>query len=471
MELHFSAMNAIRFVAAVLVTAAAGLALQIYISRTRHRELSLLYLALGASTYAARLLLQAMGPSNTTPILLLTLILPIPLILFMVETVAPEWREAAPWVIAANLVLAIFALLTRILHWSPGLAWAAIDRFSLIELPLIIGMLFFPRRLPDRDLRITRAGIMVFLLFAIYTNLQGLGWVPTLNLEFIGFVIALSCLANVALRRVLGNEERLYSLHRELEIARGIQAQLLPQPISRIGTLQIASRYVPATSVAGDFYDFLVKDGGLGVLIADVSGHGIPAALSASMVKVAVRAQLERAADPSEVLREMNSILCGNLQGQFVSAGYLFLDPARASLAYAGAGHPPMLVWRASTRQVESLDENGLLLGIFPSSTYTAKTAPWAPGDRCLLYTDGLLEAPGSSGEEFGPERLKLFIAEHKALPAQALCDALVERLSEWQGNGREPHDDVTVVVVDFHQEASNANSITNPSECGAAAI
>ncbi|HKD44099.1 MAG TPA: SpoIIE family protein phosphatase, partial [Candidatus Angelobacter sp.] len=72
---------------------------------------------------------------------------------------------------------------------------------------------------------------------------------------------------------------------------------------------------------------------------------------------------------------------------------------------------------------------------------------------------------------EFGPERLKLFIAEHKALPAQALCDALVERLSEWQGNGREPHDDVTVVVVDFHQEASNANSITNPSECGAAAI
>src|SRR5262249_9630990 len=153
----------------------------------------------------------------------------------------------------------------------------------------------------------------------------------------------LSCLGQVAFARTQRNEERLLTLNKELEIAKGIQARLLPQPVAEMGSLTIASRYVPATSVAGDFYDFLARDDGLGVLIADVSGHGIPAALSASMVKVAVRAQMNHAAEPGEVLHGMNSILCGNLQGQFVSAAYLFLSPVQGTFIYAGAGHPPLL--------------------------------------------------------------------------------------------------------------------------------
>jgi sigma-B regulation protein RsbU (phosphoserine phosphatase) len=450
MEIHLSAMNAIRFIAAVLVMGAGGLALQLYISRTRHREISLVYLALGASAYGNRLFLQAIGHVGTTAILFITLFIPIPLILFMVETVATEWKKARSWIVAANLAVAVFAILTRILHWSLGLAWLAVSIFALVELPLIIAMLFFPRRAADRDLKITRTGISVFLLFAIYTNFQGLGWAPGPNVEFIGFVIVLSCLGNVALGRVLGNEERLNYLHKELEIARGIQTQLLPQPVSRIGKLEIGSRYVPASSVAGDFYDFLVQDGSLGVLLADVSGHGIPAALSASMVKVAVRAQMERISDPAEVLREMNLILSGNLQGQFVSAAYVFLNPAQSTLTYAGAGHPPLLVWRSRQQQIESLEENGFPLGIFSDGRYSAKATPLAQGDRCVLYTDGLVEAPGPAGEEFGAERLKTFITENKALPAQALCDTLLRRLSEWSGPSQQPHDDLTIVVVDF---------------------
>ena len=174
------------------------------------------------------------------------------------------------------------------------------------------------------------------------------------------------------------------------------------------------------------------------------------AALSASMVKVAVRAQADRADDPAEVLREMNSILCGNLQGQFVSAGYLFLNPERGALSYAGAGHPPLLVWREGAKRVESIEENGMLLGIFPGSSYRSKTVPFEHGDRCLLYTDGFLEAPSLSGEEFGTERLSDFMVENASLNAQDFCDALVERLAKWQGTAREPHDDLTVVVADF---------------------
>lgn len=449
MELHFSVMDAFRFVAAVLVTVASGLALQLFVSRIRHREFSLLYLGLGAAAYASRLLLLAMGQVGTTPVLLLTLFLPIPLILFMVETVAPEWRKVAYWFIAANLAVAVFALGARILRGDLALSWAAIDIFSLIEIPLVIGMLFFPRRPPDRDLRVTRAGIIVFLLFAIVSNIQALVWRSGKNLEFIGFIISLACLADVALHRVLGNEERLHDLHKELEIARGIQAQLLPRPIFRIENLEVGSRYVPATSVAGDFYDFLANGDGLGVLIADVSGHGIPAALSASMVKVAVRAQMENADDPARVLYGMNSILHGNLQGQFVTAGYLFLNPARGTLTYAGAGHPPLLLWHSCSRKAETLMENGKPLGIFPDGSYKAKELPLAKGDRCVLYTDGLLEAPAPSGEEFGSERLMAFVAEQASLAPQALCDKLVARVSEWCGPDRQAHDDLTIVVVD----------------------
>ena len=235
-----------------------------------------------------------------------------------------------------------------------------------------------------------------------------------------------------------------------MEIAREIQTGLLPEKNLSVAGLTAASRYIPASSVAGDFYDFLQKDDGLGVLIADVSGHGVPAALSASMVKVAIRAQRDWADDPARVLSGLNSILCGNLQGQFVTAGYLYLDPRRGALTYAGAGHPPLLAWRGREKRVESIEENGLVLGIFPEGAYKSMTAALEPGDRFVLYTDGIAEAPSLSGEEFGMERFTSFLAEHAGSSAQELCDALIKHVTAWTGNPREQHDDLTLIVVDY---------------------
>lgn len=450
MVLYFSPMNVIRLVVAVLVMASGLVSLWLFLTRIRRRELSLLYFALGAGMYGARQFLQGINQGTGTAALLLTLFIPIPLILFMVEVVAREWRKTAWWIVAADLGVGVFALITRLLRWDRGFAWKAISIVVLAELPFIIAVAFFPRRPPDRDLKILRTGIAIFLLFAIYTNLWGLGLLPGANVEFVGFAINLCCLGYVALSRTQRYEERLLSLHKELEIARDIQSRLLPESSSVVHGVEIASRYIPASSVAGDFYDFLAKDAGVGVLIADVSGHGIPAALSASMVKVAVRAQMDRAGDPAEVLHGMNSTLCGNLQGQFVSAAYLFLDTAQGRLTYSAAGHPPLLVWRSRQQQVESVEENGLLLGIFPGSSYTAKTVPLEHGDRCLLYTDGILEASCPSGEEFGVERLKEFLARHASLAAEPFCNALVEDLARWGGTSRQLPDDVTIVAIDL---------------------
>ena len=168
------------------------------------------------------------------------------------------------------------------------------------------------------------------------------------------------------------------------------------------------------------------------------------------MVKVAIRAQREWANDSAQVLTGLNATLCGNLQGQFVTAGYLFLEPRRGEMIYAGAGHPPLLAWRAGARKVESLEENGLVLGIFPDGTYKSLNAPLAAGDRFVLYTDGILEAPSPTGEEFGMDRLKSFLSENFALPAQPFCDALIRAVSAWCGpSQKEQHDDLTLIVID----------------------
>src|ERR1700727_2465830 len=143
---------------------------------------------------------------------------------------------------------------------------------------------------------------------------------------------------------------QLQTIQKELETARQIQLSILPAEVPKLEGLDIAARYIPMTSVAGDFYDFIMVDEKhLGILIADVSGHGMPAALIASMLKIALAAQVPHAADPAQVLSGLNQALCGKFQHHYVTAAYLFVDIAKGTLTYAGAGHPPMLMWSPSS--------------------------------------------------------------------------------------------------------------------------
>ncbi len=162
------------------------------------------------------------------------------------------------------------------------------------------------------------------------------------------------------------------------------------------------------TSVAGDFYDFIVVDEKhIGILVADVSGHGMPAALIASMLKIALSSQVGHAADPAKVLLGLNQALCGKFEHHFVTAAYVFIDMENRTLTYAGAGHPPLLLW-GGPEGVRSVEENGLFLGKFSFATYTLRwNCRSRAGDRILLYTDGIPETTNPAGVEFGTERLQ----------------------------------------------------------------
>jgi phosphoserine phosphatase RsbU/P len=244
--------------------------------------------------------------------------------------------------------------------------------------------------------------------------------------------------------------QQLLAIQKELETARQIQLSILPSAIPKIESLDIAARYIPMTSVAGDFYDFIIVDKKhIGILVADVSGHGMPAALIASMLKIALSSQVAHAADPAKVLLGLNEALCGKFQYHFVTAAYVFIDMEDATLTYAGAGHPPLLLWGGS-EGVRSVEENGLFLGKFSFATYTSVKLPIKTGDRILLYTDGIPETTNPAGIEFGTDGFKQFLEAEQSTSAGHLADQLLEELSRWstRTGADELDDDMTIVAI-----------------------
>jgi sigma-B regulation protein RsbU (phosphoserine phosphatase) len=247
--------------------------------------------------------------------------------------------------------------------------------------------------------------------------------------------------------------KQLVEINTELEMARQIQLSILPSNTPKIAGMEIVARYIPMTSVAGDFYDFIVVDTNhIGILIADVSGHGLPAALIASMLQVALTAQVRHASEPGKVLAGLNHALCGKFQHNFVTAAYVYVDLEKNVMTYGGAGHPPVLLCRKSNGRASQLLENGLVLGQFEEATYDSLQVPIEAGDRFVLYTDGILETSNPSDEEFGTERFMRFMETRKTLAAAPFSDALMLELARWleQPPGEGHKDDISLLTVDF---------------------
>jgi len=245
---------------------------------------------------------------------------------------------------------------------------------------------------------------------------------------------------------------QLDSLNQELEMARQIQLSILPHSIPQLLGLEIAARYSPMTSVAGDFYDFIqIDDKHIGILIADVSGHGLPSALIASMIQVALAGQAHQASEPAKVLAGLNRALAGKFTSNFVTAAYVYLDLEKKLLRYAGAGHPPVLRYRTSEGKTVKLLENGIVLGMIDEAEYAALELPLEPGDRHVLYTDGFPEAANAADEQYGFDRIMQYIEAHHTVPANQFADNFVAEIAAWSNQavvGQQ--DDITLLVFDF---------------------
>lgn len=297
----------------------------------------------------------------------------------------------------------------------------------------------------DRDFVVLRRGLLCFAVLALWDNVGGAVWLR-FDLEPYGFAVLLASLGYVAARRTQQREEELNEIQRELALARSIQLSLLPGEFPSSSSFRVAALYVPMTSVAGDFYDFVVAgEACAGLLIADVSGHGVPAALIASMVKMAAISQREQAARPGVVLTGMNRALFGNTQGQYVTAAYASLDAQRGELRYAAAGHPAMLLLRDG--QVREVAENGLLLAAVNGIEYSERALPIAPGDRFVLYTDGLVEARNAGGRLFGEDALFSAVRASASLAPREAAMEVIRSVQAW---APAQEDDLTILVCDY---------------------
>ncbi len=430
------------------------------LARRKSGDPALLYFSLFTSLYALRLLAE----SETVQILYappelawrklldaLTFVLPVPGFLFFERVIGRGWRSSMHRVWQLYAALALVAVPWEIVSSStPAVLFGIYRVLVLVTITVTLANLFTPGQPADRDLWLLRASFLVLGAFVILENLRALGLTPWRdNAEPVGFLIFNCGLGVIAARRIFDTQERLASIRQELETARRIQQSILPEEVPRIAGLDLAARYVPAAEVAGDFYDFLPAEGRrTGLLIADVSGHGVPAALVASMLKVAAAAEIPHASSPARVLSEMNQIFHGKLRNQFITAFCVFLDLETGRITWSGAGHPPALLWRGREGKVEELAPGGPVMGRLGRALYDETSLPLEPGDRLLLFTDGIPEALSPAGEPFGDERLQALLAAHAPQTAEQIAEALLARLAEWTGRSAAFEDDLTFVVA-----------------------
>lgn len=450
----------------------AGLSLFLFQRKTADR--SLVYFSLFSLLYAVRLIfrlgfLRSLVPasadfwkySSLTINDFIDNFIIVPLTLFFMELVQVRWKTFVRWLLAFQIVFAATRFSLKVFHKAGPAVEITYHIVVIASCVLLAYPLSFTRerRMP-RELKAIYAGLVVFGLFVVRNNLAYLGVLPGRDVEAIGFLVLVGCLGYVAASRTHSNEQRLLSIQKELEIARQIQSSILPRELPRVTGLDIAAQYVPMTSVAGDFYDFLVVDEKrIGILIADVTGHGVPAALIASMLKTALAAQSGYAADPARVLAGLNHALCGKFEEHFVTAGYAFVDLEKQVLRYAGAGHPPLIFGSDGKETAfREIDSNGLLLGLTKEAAYIAMELPFRPGDRCILYTDGMLEAKNAAQEEFGLSRFLGFVQKQGHLAPAQLVSASLAELTRWSGKGESGarEDDITLIAVYFKRLSPN---------------
>jgi len=244
-------------------------------------------------------------------------------------------------------------------------------------------------------------------------------------------------------------ESFYYSVEQELGTARSIQHALLPKDLPKLEGWKIAYHYQPAREVGGDFYDFLrLEDGRMGLVIGDVSGKGIAAALVMANTQSVLRAVARRGnIAPGQVLAEANEVLYAYIpSGTFVTCFYGVLDPESGRLVYANAGHDVPYLQRDGDAQ--ELMARGMPLGLMPGMPYEEKEAVLAAGDDLLLYSDGLVEAHDPEGGMFGFPRLRKLIVAQSAGSGEELVDFLLAELTRFTGEDSEQEDDITLVTL-----------------------
>ncbi len=252
-------------------------------------------------------------------------------------------------------------------------------------------------------------------------------------------------------RRIIERER----VKAEIDAANRIQAALLPLDTPNLAGAAVASHYRAATEIGGDYFDFLQQESGeIGIAFGDVSGHGLTSGIVMAMAKSALLVQIDHDPAPRKVMDVLNDIVIKTAPKRILMTFFFgMLDPRSQTLRFSSAGHHDPYVYRAATRTLEALSSWGFPLGVRRRDPFREHVVEFEPGDRLVLYSDGLIEAIDDDGEPFGFERFEQIIATNGHLSADEMKKALLQAVKKFTRN-RPPEDDQTLVVVAFEQEA-----------------
>jgi PAS domain S-box-containing protein len=245
-------------------------------------------------------------------------------------------------------------------------------------------------------------------------------------------------------------ERELRENKEQFRVARDIQQRLFPKAAPNLPGFEIGGASYPAEATGGDYFDYLpMLNGRLGIVLGDVTGHGVGPALLMAETRAYLRVLAGRREDVGEILTRANGVLAEDVGSErFVTLFLVRLDPQTKSLAYASAGHPPAHVLDSAGKLKKALPRTGIPLGMRPDTQYTSSgSLPLETGDVILLLTDGIEEALSANGDLFGSERALDVVRDHRAKPAQQIVDQLYQAVRAFSGNATQ-NDDITAVAI-----------------------
>ncbi len=263
---------------------------------------------------------------------------------------------------------------------------------------------------------------------------------------------AIESIRDITERREM--EGRLARSNAELQIAADIQKSFMPEVIPQISGFEIAARTVMAKEVGGDFFDVIpfeiisLEKGTLGLLVADVSGKGVPAALFMALSRIVVRVNALWHSDPAKAIFDSNNIITRDSQsGMFVTLFYGTLKESDRTLTYVNAGHNPPIVCRSGDGTIEELMPTGIVLGAVENQDYSSRSLRVGPGDVVVMYTDGVTESIDPDENFFGEDRLKTIISDNARLPANEILEKILSGVREFTRDLPQ-FDDITLLVI-----------------------
>jgi sigma-B regulation protein RsbU (phosphoserine phosphatase) len=313
------------------------------------------------------------------------------------------------------------------------------DRFSGRKSVMLLGLrsiLCAPLTLKDRILGV------IYVDNRIQAGIFNLDDLDLMNAIGANAAIAIE---NARLYQVAIEKGRM---ERELQMARRVQDSLLPEKVPEIAGWEFAALWEPAREVAGDYYDFIVDDDKLGLVIADVTDKGMAAALFMAFTRSIIRASMISTKSPQAGIKQANRLICQeSTRGFFVTLFYAQLDFFENKLTYVNAGHNPPLFYRAQIDKIFELTRTGMALGIDEDAQYEQQTVNLDSGDFIFLYTDGITEAFDASNHQFGSDRLKSIVYDYRYSSANQLMSSLGQMVESFTASNA-PTDDVTIMVT-----------------------